>query len=148
MFKNITLALVLLGLIVAPAWAGNYGSKEEAQALCEKAAALVKQDPTKAFAKFQEKDGGFIDRDLYVFALDSKGNFMAHGVKPALIGKGGLAMKDPNGFEFIKAFLDVKEKGWVDYRWPDPADGNKVKDKSSYITKVGDYTIGVGYYKQ
>jgi cytochrome c len=143
-----SLFLCLMVLAATPSWADDKrGTREEAKAMAEKAAALVKENPQKAFAKFQEKDGGFIDRDLYVFVLDGKGFFTAHGVKPALVGKDGINMKDANGFEFMKAFIAVKDTGWVDYRWPDPTEENKVKDKSSYIVKVGDYAIGVGYYK-
>lgn len=127
--------------------AGTHGTKEEAKALSEKAAALLKTDPKQALTAFQDKNGEFIDRDLYVFVLDKQGTFLAHGAKPALIGKKGMAMKDSNGFEFIRAFLDVTKDGWVDYRWPDPTDGNKIKDKSSYIVRVGDDVVGVGYYK-
>ncbi|NCC02530.1 MAG: histidine kinase [Proteobacteria bacterium] len=135
-------------LAISPAVAhAEAGTKEEAQAMVEKAAALIKSDGDKAYAKFQEKDGGFIDRDLYVFVLDNAGNFKAHGAKPVLVGKGGLEMKDVNGFEFIKAFIAVKDAAWVDYKWPDPADGNKVKDKSTYIIRVNDVVVGTGYYK-
>lgn len=127
----------------------THGTREEAQAMCEKAAALVKSDGLeKAQAKFQDKNGGFMDRDLYVFVLDNKGVFTAHGAKPVLIGKGGMEMKDINGFEFIKAFVAVKDKAWVDYKWPDIMDNNKVKDKSSYIIRENDHVIGVGYFKE
>jgi hypothetical protein len=131
-----------------PAMAGELGTREEAQAMCEKAAALIKTETLeKAVPKFQDQNGGFIDRDLYVFVLDGKGVFLAHGAKPVLIGKGGLEMKDVTGFPLIRAFMDVKDAGWVDYKWPHFVDKNTIKDKSSYIIKVDDYTVGVGYYK-
>ncbi len=134
--------------LALPAMAGELGSREEAQAMCEKAASLIKADGVeKVVVKFQDKEGGFIDRDLYVFVLDGKGVFLAHGAKPVLIGKGGLEMKDVTGFPLIRAFMDVKDKGWVDYKWPHFVDKNNIKDKSSYIIKVGEYTVGVGYYK-
>ena len=149
--KFLKLACLLLGLAAftsMPALADStHGTKEEAKAMADKAAALVKQDPESAFKKFQEKDGGFIDRDLYVFVFDKDGNFKAHGAKPVLVGKGGLAMKDVSGFPFVKAFLEVKETGWVDYKWPDGTDNGKIKDKSTYVIKVGEYTLGVGYFK-
>ncbi len=127
----------------------THASKEEAQAMCEKAVALIKADGLeKAAAKFQDKNGGFIDRDLYVFVLDDKGVFAAHGAKPVLVGKGGLEMKDVSGFEFIKAFIGVKDKGWIDYKWPDVTDNNKVKAKSTYIIREGNHVIGVGYFKE
>ncbi len=126
-----------------------HASREEAQAMCEKAAELIKTEGLeKAVAKFQDKNGGFMDRDLYVFMLDDKGVFVAHGAKPVLIGKGGMDMKDVNGFGFIKAFIDVKDKAWVDYKWPDITDNNKIKAKSTYIIRVGGHVVGVGYFKE
>lgn len=149
--KFLKLAMLLLGLTAissAPAFADStHGTRDEAKVMAEKAAELVKANPESAFKKFQEKDGGFIDRDLYVFVFDKDGNFKAHGAKPVLVGKGGLAMKDVSGFPFVKAFLEVKETGWVDYKWPDVTDNGKIKDKSTYVIKVGEYTIGVGYFK-
>jgi len=146
--KLAVLALSLITMLSAPAFAdAKHGTREEAKAMADKAAALVKENPEAAFAKFQEKDGGFIDRDLYVFVFDSKGNFKAHGAKPVLVGKGGLAMKDVSGFSFVQAFIDVKDTAWVDYKWPDVVDEGKIKEKSTYVIKVGDYTIGVGYFK-
>lgn len=143
---GVVICLTLLGS--APVAANDkYGTKEEAQALCEKAAEILKADKKKALEAFQDKNGEFFSKDLYVFVNDKEGVFIAHGTKPALVGKSGLAMKDANGFEFVKAFLEVKDKGWVDYKWGDPTDNNKVKDKSSYIIRVGDDIVGVGYYK-
>jgi len=142
------LFVCLVVLAVSPASAsGKYGTKEEAQAMAEKAAALYKAEGAKALEKFQDKNGPFFDRDLYVFVIDKDGVFLAHGTKPALVGKNSIALKDADGFEFMKAFLAVKDKDWVDYKWGDPTDGNKVKDKSSYIIRVGDDVVGVGYYK-
>ena len=40
-----------------------------------------------------------------------------------------------------------KGSGWVDYRWVDPAD-KKIEQKSSFIERVGDFVVGVGFYKQ
>ncbi len=149
--KFLKIACLMMGLALLSPFAAHadstHGSREEAKVMAEKAAALVKANPDEAFKKFQEKDGGFIDRDLYVFVFDKEGNFKAHGAKPVLVGKGGLAMKDVSGFPFVKAFLEVKDTGWVDYKWPDVTDNGKIKDKSTYVIKVGDYTIGVGYFK-
>ena len=146
--KWLGMILCVMTLSISTANAGNQGKREEAKTMCEKAAALLKAEGAeKASPKFQDKAGEFIDRDLYVFALDSKGNFIAHGAKPVLIGKGGLTMKDVTGFAFIQAFIDVKDTAWVDYKWPDASDNNKVKDKSTYIIRVGENVVGVGHYK-
>ncbi len=64
------------GLVASPVLAdATHGTKEEAQALSEKAAALIKAEgPEKAFPTIQAKDGGFIDRDLYVFISTARAN--------------------------------------------------------------------------
>lgn len=135
-----------LSLFVAPAMAADYGSREEAKALVDKAVELYKQDPQKALAAFNSKDGGFIDRDLYIFVFDKDGIFLANGAKPAMLGKSGLELTDVNGVPLVKNFIEVKDTGWVDYVWTHPVE-NKPRDKSSYIVRVGDVVIGCGYYK-
>ena len=45
-----------------------YGTSEEAKAMLEKAVAAVKQDKAKALDLFNKGEGGFKDRDLYVFS--------------------------------------------------------------------------------
>lgn len=145
--KLLGIVLGLMALVMVPAHAqSKYGTKEEAKALVERAVAAVKENPEAAFAKFNDPNGGFKDRDLYIFVVDSKGITRAHGGKPILVGKSAAEMKDANGFPFIQALVDLKEPGWVNYKWPDANDGNKVKDKQSYGVKVGDYTVGCGYY--
>lgn len=141
--------LVALLFCAAPAFASSeHGTREEAKALCEKAVAFIKdKGPEAAFAKFNATDGGFVDRDLYVFVLDKDGLFKAHGFKPGLIGKSGLDFKDPAGYHFIKAMIEVKDSAWVDYKWPSPEDPARLADKSTYMLKTGDLFVGVGYYK-
>ena len=43
------------------------GSAAEAKAMLEKAVAAVKEDKAKAIDMFNKGEGGFLDRDLYVF---------------------------------------------------------------------------------
>jgi hypothetical protein len=43
------------------------GTAAEAKAMLMKAAAAVKADKTKALDTFNKGEGGFLDRDLYVF---------------------------------------------------------------------------------
>lgn len=124
----------------------NYGTKEEAQALAEKAATFYKEKGELALKDFQNKEGEFIDRDLYIFIVDKKGTFKAHGGNASLIGKNALSLKDVTGFEIIKAFIEAPSGSWVDYKWTSPTERGKLKNKSSYIIKVGDDLVGVGCY--
>ncbi|MCB1858127.1 MAG: cache domain-containing protein [Gammaproteobacteria bacterium] len=125
------------------------GTPEEAQAMSQKAAALVNEKGEEAFGVFAAKDGGFIEKDLYVFCMDLEGNMLSHAVKPDLVGKN---LKDFNKYgdhlfqDMIKVASDSGE-GWVDYKWPYPG-SDEVKDKTSYIIKNDKgFFCGVGAYK-
>jgi cytochrome c len=136
------------GAPIGPAQArATRGTREEAQALCEKAAALLKSEGLeKAVARFQAEDCGFVDRDLYVYLIDDKGLIVVHGAMPDLVGTCGLQIMDVTGFFLVKAFLAVEDSTWIDYKWPDLVD-RKIKEKSSYVIRVGNHIVGVGYYK-
>src|SRR6476659_7141142 len=65
----------------ASVWAADFGTAEEAKAMLEKAVAAVKQDKAKALDMFQKGEGGFKDRDLYVFCANaSDGIITAHPI--------------------------------------------------------------------
>ena len=88
-------ALVSLPLLwnVNFAWAQT-GTAAEAKAMLEKAVAALKSNEADALAKFPKADGGFRDRDLYVYCFNTAdGKFTAH-VNPALMGTDIRALKD------------------------------------------------------
>ena len=85
----------------------------------------------------------FHDRDLYPFIYDLSGVCVAHGARPALIGKNLIDIKNQEMIDLVKG----PGSGWVDYKWPTPQT-NKIEDKSSYVEKLGDkYFVGVGIYR-
>ena len=53
-----------------------YATSEEAKAMLEKAVAAVKQDKAKALDMFNKGEGGFKDRDLYVFCANASDGIM------------------------------------------------------------------------
>ncbi len=125
-----------------------HASREEAQAMCEKAAVVIqKLGPQAGFQKIQGTPTEFIDRDLYVFVLDHAGKFVVYTSKPELVGRDVNAVADSTGFLFVKAYLAVSDRGWVDFKWPDPYNNTQIRDRSTYIIHVGDYFVGVSYYK-
>ena len=74
------------------------GTAEEAKAMLVKAVAAVKEDKTKALDMFNKGEGGFLDRDLYVFCVNvSDGITVAMGNpnEKQLIGQDGRARKIP-----------------------------------------------------
>jgi hypothetical protein len=75
----VALCITALFTTVGPTRAGQYGTPEEAKALLEKAVVAVKEDETKALDMFNNGEGGFKDRDLYVFCANaSDGIVTAH----------------------------------------------------------------------
>jgi len=126
------------------------GTAAEAKAMLKKAIAALKANEADALAKFPKMDGGFRDRDLYVFCFNATdGKFTAH-VIPALLGTDVRALKDAkDGAPFGQKFFDsVKEGSFatVAYNFPKP-DGTEAVPKEAYLTKVGNQGCGVGYYK-
>ena len=49
----------------------DFGTAEEAKAMLEKAVAAVKEDKAKALDMFNKGEGGFKDRDLYVWCANA-----------------------------------------------------------------------------
>lgn len=139
-------AALLAGIAVATAQ--SFGTAAEAKAMLEKAVAALKANETEALAKFNQKDGGFRDRDLYVFCYNmTDGKFTAHP-NPALMGTDVRALKvkdDPLG-QRIFAAIKPGTVATVDYNFPKPGTTDPVP-KQSFVTQVGNQGCGVGYYK-
>jgi hypothetical protein len=73
MFRALTIAAVPTAvLLVSPAAFAQQtgGTADQAKAMLMKAAAAVKENKTKAIDLFNRGEGGFLDRDLYVFCAD------------------------------------------------------------------------------
>src|SRR5262245_29703792 len=119
-----------------------------AKAMLEKAVAAVKEDKAKALDMFNKGEGGFRDRDLYVFCANaSDGIFTAH---PHLKGKHLQELKGKKGYPFGQEMMQKASEGTiaeVHYWWPRPG-MDKPLLKTTFYTKVGDQICGVGYYKE
>lgn len=130
--------------------AADKGTAAEAVALVQKAGAYLKANgKEKAYAEFNNPNGAFKDRDLYIMVYDMNGMSVAHGANPKMIGKNLLDLKDAEGTPIVRAFIDTantKGKGWIDYKWPNPVT-KAIESKSTYIEKNGDVLIGAGIYK-
>jgi len=147
--KKIMLALTALLLFgVTAASAQSFGTAAEAKAMLEKAEAALKAGEGAALAKFNDKEGGFRDRDLYVFCYNtSDGKFTAHP-NAALMGTDVRALKVGDDALGQRIFDTAKAGAvaTVNYNFPKPGTTNPVP-KESYITVVGGQGCGVGYYK-
>ena len=85
MVRNLAFAIGQAALLVlntptaTPAADAQFGSEKEARAMLEKAVAALKDNKQKALEMFNKGEGGFKDRDLYVFCANaSDGVITAH----------------------------------------------------------------------
>jgi Single Cache domain 2 len=132
------------------------GTAAEAKAMLMKAVAAVKADKAKALDMFNKGEGGFLDRDLYVFCENvSDGTNVAIGNPNAkqLLGTDARTLKDatgkPFGAELYAAIQKPEgEMTEVSYMFPRPGADKTPVPKVSLVTKIGDIGCGVGYYKQ
>ncbi len=151
-FLRALFALTLVGFMSTFALAQDRGTRDEAKALAERAAAHVKAvGPEKAFNDFTHDKATWNKKDLYVFALDMKGLTVAHGANDKLVGKSMMELKDTNGKLFVKELTEVakgKGTGWVEYDWAHPIT-KKVEGKVTYAIKLSNYDglVAVGVYR-
>jgi Single Cache domain 2 len=148
-FKHVLgIAALAVSLSATALYAQAGGTSAEAKAMLEKAVAALKANKATALANFVKKDGGFVDRDLYVFCFNtSDGIFTAH-INPKLMGT-DIRKLNVSGQALGQQIFDGVKEGsiaTVDYNFPKPGTDTPVP-KESFITKVGDQGCGVGYYK-
>ncbi|KAA0943712.1 MULTISPECIES: cache domain-containing protein [unclassified Pseudomonas] len=121
---------------------------QAAKALLEKALAYYHDNGDKAFAAFS-RQGEFIDKDRYVFVVDTKGVLLASGgPSSALIGRDVSEVLGPDLRESFKKALKVPEGNGIqqaDYRWQNWNDG-KVERKHVFYQRIGQRILAVGYY--
>ena len=126
----------------------DYGTAEEAKAMLERAVAVVNEDKAKALDMFNKGEGGFKDRDLYVYCANaSDGIYTAH---PTHKGKQLKDVVGKKGYPLGKEIMEKATEGKISeitYWWPRPG-SDKPLEKHTFFTKVGDQICAVGYYKE
>jgi len=147
--KRLLIAVGLVGALSVGNVAGaqQSGTAGEAKALLARAATAVKSDKASALAKFDAPDGGFKNRDLYVFCFDRNAGTVLAG-QPMSRGKDVRTIMDSTGKLFgEEMFANVKDGDIiiVDYMFPKPNSTVPVA-KQSFVEGLGDIACGVGYY--
>jgi signal transduction histidine kinase len=141
------ITMVSLLMLTSAASATEFGTRDEAIAMVKRVAEMFAKDgPDATFKAVSDKSvAEFHDRDLYPFVYDMSGTCVAHGARPALIGKNLIELKDQDGKYLIREMVEIAKgsgSGWINYKWPNPL-SNKIEDKASYVEKIGDYFVGV-----
>ena len=142
-------ALAVLAATCLAAQANN-ATADEATAMVKKGVAFVKSNgKDKAYAAFNDKAGGFTDRDLYLVVYGLDGVVRAHGANAKMIGKNLIELKDIDGKAFVKERVDLAQsKGtfWQDYKFTNPTT-KKIEPKRMYCEKLDDSVLCGGIYK-
>ena len=143
-------------MFATAASAQQFGTADEAKAMLKKAVVALKADKVKTLDLINKSEGGFLDRDLYVFCANiSDGKTVALGNPNAkqLLGVDGRTLKDATGKAFGQELNDAYQKPVgqiteVSYMFPRPGPDKTPVAKVSFATRVDDdLGCGVGYYK-
>lgn len=138
-------------LIIAVGYYIPRASADQAKAMLNRASDAVKTDAKSAFKSFGDLNGKFIEDDLYVFVIGIEDkHFRAHGVSPRLVGTDARTLTDPNGKPIIQLMINMiksKGQGELEYSWRNPVT-NKIEKKHTFVRKVDNFLVGVGYYSR
>ncbi len=125
------------------------GSAPEAVALVNRAAEFRNSCSSRhTFLRaLTEKSNNFFDRDMYVFALDDNGTYLAFGGNEKKVGTLVRDIPGIDGDELVRSIIKQcgKGPGWVEYKITNPAT-NKVQLKMSYVELVDGLYLGCGVY--
>ena len=146
----IAVAAVGLSLLTNVVVAAGNATKDDATAMVKKGIAFIKTSgKDKGYAEISNKQGQFIDRDLYLVVYGLDGVVRAHGANEKMIGKNLIDLKDVDGKPFVKERVDLAQsKGtfWQDYKFTNPVT-RKVEPKQMYCERLEDTVVCGGIYK-
>lgn len=102
---------------------------------------------------FNKKNGPWVFKDTYVFVFDcKKGTILAHAIRPQLIGKNLMGLRDIKGNSFFAqlcAAAQTSSGGWVEYWWPKVGETEPSRKISLLLQVPGtSYQVGAGIYDE
>lgn len=144
--KSALLAAVFLSSF--PAFAAD--DTAAAVAMVDKGVAYLQKNGKDALiAAVNAKNPEFVTETTYLTVRALDGTQLAHPTNPKLVGKNMVVLPDADGKLFRKEIIETaqaKGKGWVDYRYNNPATGT-IEKKTTYFLKQGDVILEAGVYK-
>ena len=135
-------AVLLAVLLSSTLFAADSGTKDDVVKAVDKAVAILEKEGQAGLANVGNIRFG---NGNYVFVNDFDGKTLMH-IKPHLIGKVLISLKDDTGKRFFADFTKMAQStqtssngkayyngsGWVSYRWPKPGE-KAFSPKISYI---------------
>jgi signal transduction histidine kinase len=148
--KNTIISMLFAATALSSVPALAADATAAAVAMVEKGAAYMQKNGKDALIKeVNNKNPEFINDTTYLTVRALDGTQLAHPTNPKLVGKNMVVLPDADGKLFRKEIIEQaqsKGKGWVDYRYNNPANGN-IEKKSTYFFKQGDVILEAGIYK-
>ena len=125
------------------------GTADEAFDMVQRGFQLVKQlGLGAATPKFNDPNGGFISRDLYLFVFDRQGYYKVFSSTPANVGNRVHEIRGLDGDHVIREGFGAADAGggWIDYEVVNPVT-DQVDEKTSYVLPLSaDLLIGCGVF--
>lgn len=140
---------VLLFALNCSCLAAESPDAAEAKALLDKAVAYLDSNgAARAFCSFNDVNGAFHKGPLYVFVINMDGVYFAHSAAPTLIGTSLRDTRDAAGQPVGNLVMEAvanQQSAPVEYMWLN-YETNKVEKKRTFLKRVENFVLGVGYY--
>ena len=136
----------------AQATASEVATPEQIMEKVNKACDILKTEGEAGYKKLQGKGSEFIYAGTYIWSHDENGVMLFHPIKPSMVGRPLIGLKDVNGKRFFVEMNDVvktKGKGWVQYMWPKPGEvppSRKVSYVEGCLVDGKNVIVGSGVY--
>src|SRR4051812_29960440 len=115
-----------------------------------KAIAFIRQEGAeRGYTEITNREGRFVDRDLYVVVYQLDGKVLAHGSNEKFVGKDLSDAQDVDGKLYVKERVELAAKQpsfWQDYKFVNPV-SKKVEPKQMYCEKLENTAVCAGIYK-
>jgi len=148
--KTLLLTAICSTFLTITSFADEFGTREEAAALLDRAVAFLRTDKNRALHSFTTGDGGLIQKDLYVFCFTRDGTITAH---PSSVGVNIFEndLTDLRGNQLGEALSSAAQYGGageVTYKLDRPTTGSEKEFvKTAFVTRIVGQVCGVGYYR-
>lgn len=153
MRKILLINIILLSVFAfaSTSYSAESATAKEVINKVKKAAKYLQKTKSKGLKQFNKKNSKWVFKGTYVFVFNcSNGEIIAHPIKPQLVGKKLLGLKDIKGNMFFVQMCNSAKKrsgGWTEYWWPKPGE-KKPSRKISLLMRVKgtNFQVGAGIY--
>ena len=122
----------------------------DAQAMVRQAVDFYRKNGRERLLKeINNPQGEFNKGDLYVFAYDRNMTWLAHPVKPELVGQNWIDRKDWSGGKYFRKEIQQVARGgngWVEFEYLNPLNGQH-DHKTTYVQGLDELIVCSGAYK-